>query len=59
MVKHFFPFRFRIICDTKEVFIVFAKGLVATPLERIFTRKMAIYNPDSHKILHITSTILL
>lgn len=45
MVKHFFPFRFRIICDTKEVFI-FAKGLVATPLERIFTRKMAIYNPD-------------
>lgn len=46
MVKHFFPFRFRIICDTKEVFIVFAKGLVATPLERIFTRKMAIYNPD-------------
>lgn len=26
MVKHFFPFRFRIICDTKEVFIVFAKG---------------------------------
>lgn len=39
MVKHFFPFRFRIICDTKEVFIVFAKGLVATPLEAYLYEK--------------------